>query len=273
MKNATLALLGWICMSTALPAFADETLPEFRAQVSGDIVFPSIDRAMRPQGAFVLARNIALVAPGLKKSEVYTLLDVPHFSEGLWGVRRWNYIFDFYTGHGNEYRQCQYQIRFDKHYRVESAWWHDRACADLFERALAPTPVVAYNPAPAPAPASASAEERPAQTYAFNFDFDKSDITAEGDLVIGEAAAEAGRGKYKRIVVTGFTDTMGATDYNDALAARRAAATVRALSDRLQKAANPLSNNVFSRGGRDLAVPTEAGVREIRNRRVSIEFY
>lgn len=273
MKKAMIPLLGWACMSAAMPALAEDTLPQFRPGVSSDIEFPAIARATRPQGAFISARNIAFVAPGLRKSEVYTLLDVPHFSEGLFGVRRWNYILNFYTGTGNEYRQCQYQIRFDKHYRVEATWWREAPCADLFERALnsvrTPAPVQVYAMTPPPA----AAEERVLKTYSFTFDFNKSNITSEGDRVIAEAAAEAAAGQYRRVVVTGFTDTVGGRDYNDALAARRAAATVADLTDGLQRAHSPMADKVFSRGGRDLAVPTDPGVREERNRRVIIEFY
>ena len=102
MKQIVLAALGAATLVTALPAQAGDTLPAYRAQVSADVSFPDAGRATRPQGVFIPARHIAMVAPGLKKSEVYTLLDVPHFSEGLFGVHRWNYIVNRSEEHTSE---------------------------------------------------------------------------------------------------------------------------------------------------------------------------
>jgi len=268
------ALLGGL-LSTS-PLMANDVLPASRPEVGQTGDFPTLTSATRPQGAFVPARNIALVAPGLKKSEVYTLLDVPHFQEGLLGVHRWNYILNFYTGHGDEFRQCQYQIHFDSHYRVDRTWWKDADCAHLFEGALAdPVPAVKIVEVPAPAVQSAvqSAAEKVLKTYSFNFAFNRSDVDAEGRKVIAQAVQESTGTQYHRIVVTGFTDTVGGTGYNDGLAARRAAVTLGELTAALEKANSPLAHQVFSRGGRDLAVETGPGVREVRNRRATIEFF
>lgn len=196
---------------------------------------------------------------------------MPHFSEGLFGVHKWNYIFNFYTGQGDEFRQCQYQIRYDRHYRVEAAYWRTEECAQAYQRALtdpvpAPQVVTQYVPAP-------QVEERAVRSYSFNFDFNRDVINNEGHLVIDQAVNDAAKGGFKRIVVTGFTDTVGSREYNDGLAARRAAATVNELAAKLQASGSPLANQTFSRGGRELAVPTEGNVREVRNRRVMIEFY
>jgi len=274
MKKVILfVVLGVALTSGTLPVLAGEPLPATRAQVGSENDFPSIKRATRPQGVFVPAKHVAMVAPGLKKSEVYTLLDVPHFKEGLFGVRKWNYILNFYNGKGDEFRQCQYQIRYDNKARVESTWWKGEACAALVEQALAEPKTVErvvteYVNRPVPV-----AEERAVRTYSFNFDFNRSNINAEGRRVIGLAVKDALAASYRRIVVSGFTDTVGSTEYNDALAARRAAATVAELSSGLKAAGSPLADQTFSRGGRDLAVPTRDEVRDERNRRVVIEFY
>ena len=272
MKSLILLAVGAATLTAFMPALAEDALPATRPGVAPGDDFPASRGATRPQGAFVPARHLALVAPGLKKSEIYTLLDVPHFREGLFGVHRWNYIINFYTGQGDEYRQCQYQIRFDRRYRVESSWWKDAECARLFERGLAGQAVQAAV-APPVAVAGPPVGERPSKTYSFNFDFNSAVVSGDGRNVIAQVTSEAGRAPYRRIVVTGFTDTVGSRDYNDALAARRAAATVVELSDALAHTGNPLATSVFSRGGRDLAVPTPDDVREVSNRRVQIELF
>ncbi len=275
MKKIAILAATILAMPTAL--HAEDTLPASRPQVSADVAFPEMTRATRPQGVFVPARHIAMIAPGMKKSEIYTLLDVPHFSEGLFGVRRWNYILNFYTGRADEFRQCQYQIRYDKHYRVEGTYWRDVECSALFDAALAQPKaaeriVTQYVPSPAHTPAAVT-EEKAIKTFGFTFDFDKSTIRPAGHDVIRAIVAEVQRGSYRRIVVTGFTDTMGAQGYNDVLAARRAAATVAELTEALAAAGSPLAHQVYSRGGRELAVDTSAQVREEANRRVVIELY
>lgn len=70
------------------------------------------------------------------------------------------------------------------------------------------------------------------------------------------------------MIVTGFTDTMGSTEYNDALAARRAAAA----ADILRGQVGP-KVPVYSRASRDLEVPTPIQIREARNRMVQVELY
>ena len=255
----------------SLPLHAEDTLPASRSQVSPEREYPSPVSATRPQGVFVPAKHIAMVAPGMKKSEVYTLLDVPHFHEGLFGVRRWNYLLNFYTGNGDEFRQCQYQVSYDKNSRVEGAFWRDGECASLFEKQLATSlterVVTKYAPVPV-------VEEKAARTFAFTFDFNKSDVGDEGRSVISQVVNEVARGKtYQKIVITGFTDTVGSQSYNDVLAAQRAAATVSQLTAALDAAGSSLASRVFARGGRELAQPTLDQVEERANRRVQIELF
>ena len=271
MKSFILLAVATATLATSIPALADDTLPTTRPSVAPGNEFPALQDATRPQGVFVPARHLALVTRGMKKSEIYTLLDVPHFQEGLFGVRRWNYIINFYTGQSDEYRQCQYQVRFDRRYRVESTWWKGADCAQLFEHALEPATTVVTKIKYVPT--AGATEQHPIKSYSFNFDFNSAAVNADGRDVLARVISDAGQASVSRIVVTGFTDTVGSRDYNDALAARRAAVTVAELSDGLVRAGSPLAKNVFSRGGRDLAVATPEDVREERNRRVLIEVF
>lgn len=110
-------------------------LPATRPLVDSAIEFPDPQRHAFPKtGLFVDPRNVALVAPGMTKREVYALLPPPHFGEGLLWVRRWNYVLNFYTGTESTYMKCQYQIRYDRHGRVTGTWFREQTCSDLFNR-------------------------------------------------------------------------------------------------------------------------------------------
>jgi OOP family OmpA-OmpF porin len=269
LKLVTFAALSYAMASECL---AEEGFPASHAASDSQVAFPEIAHATRPQGAFFPPQNIMLISDGMTKSQIYTLLNVPHFNEGMFGVHTWNYIFNFYTGMGREYQTCQYQIRFDKHSKVAGTWWRDQSCADLIARLVAPPPpqvktIVETRQVLVDQP------ERAARTYSFTFAFDRSDISGHGLDVIHTLINDVSSGTYKRIVVTGFTDTMGTTDYNDALGARRGAAVTSEIKRELAGTENFSVSNIYSRSGRDLAVNTARNVKEELNRHVLIELY
>ena len=51
----------------------------------------------------MIAEQLRRIAPGMTKNQVRELISYPHFSEGLFGPREWNYIFNFRTGKGAEF--------------------------------------------------------------------------------------------------------------------------------------------------------------------------
>lgn len=273
MTNSGKILVTALVLAGSVPVSANEMLPSSRAGVDSAIAFPDAGRATRKQGVFVRPRDVLMVSEGMTKGQIYTLLDVPHFHEGLFAVRKWNYILNFYTGTGDAFVSCQYQLRFDGKARVSGRWWKDQSCADLVERLAADTPppaaYYAAPPAPPVAQASSPLLERPAKTYEFTFNFDSAQILPEGEAVIRSVISDAAAGRYTRILVSGFTDTMGTQGYNDQLAIRRAVAVADRLGTLLP--AGGLRADVAARGGRDLAVETGTQVRETRNRRVRIE--
>jgi len=252
------AALAMACAGSAAAAEPGQGTPTYRPGHDTSVEFPEPRKATRKDGAFVPPRNVAMVTPGMTKNQIYTLLDVPHFHEGVFFVRKWNYILNFYTGNGDEYVSCQYQIRFDKKARVENTYFREPECASLLDRLLAPEVVTVAGPA---TPA------KPAKTYRFNFAFDSAAIDDQGHATLRQVAEEVRGGDYREVIVTGFTDTMGDTEYNDALAARRAAASANALRSMVGEVP------VYARASRDLEVPTGSQKRELRNRQVLIELY
>ena len=125
----------------------------------------------------------------------------------------------------------------------------------------AATPVAAAPP-PAPAPAP-----MPKKNFLVFFDFDRSNITADAQRVITEAAAAAKAGNVSRIQLTGHTDRSGSDQYNMALSLRRGEAVKQAL---IRQGIPAASIAVIGRGESQPLVPTADGVREPQNRRVEI---
>ena len=69
------------------------------------------------------------------------------------------------------------------------------------------------------------------------------------------------------VQVTGYTDTLGSADDNDALSQRRAEEVLSALAD---QGLDRTMMSAVGRGERELRVKTEDGVREPANRRVVV---
>ncbi|MGA2952430.1 MAG: OmpA family protein [Caulobacteraceae bacterium] len=265
LQISTAALV--IAAVTASVALANGDDPAYRPQVDPSVQFPSPGGAWIPRGTFVSPAALRQVTPGLTKPQIYPLLGPPHFSNPWPFVRTWNYIFDFHTGEGDAFVQCQYQIRFaGEPPVVKATYWKDASCARFLD---APAPVAATPPpppplAPAPPPPPAPKE---AKSYTVYFAFDDAGLTPDAKAVIADAASYEKDGGAGSVVI-GYTDTSGSAAYNEALSERRA----KAVADELVAqgvAADAL--DVSWRGKTDLAVPTPDGVKEPLNRRTTIK--
>ncbi len=242
--------------------------PAYVAATDSSAHFPSPASAWLGEGRFVSPWNIRRVAPGMTKPQLYSLLGEPHFYTPLPYVRTWNYIFDFYTGQGDAFVQCQYQVRFDGAARVKAAFWKDASCMRFV--ADPPPQSQPLPPPPPPAPLAQTAPP-PApmqrQEFVVYFPFDSAEITTAASSVIRSVADYDHGAPGPHAVVVGFTDTSGSARYNLALSKKRARAVADALvADGVAGA----SLDVSWKGKTDLAVPTADGVREPLNRRSTI---
>ncbi|AIY41689.1 Outer membrane protein A precursor [Collimonas arenae] len=216
MNNKIIGLLGGMCLAFAsINALAAD---------DGTVKFPDADSASLKEGTFVNIDNLRQVIPGLSKNQMYALLQEPHFSEGVFGVRQWNYIFNFRTGKGYEFVRCQYQVQFDDHKLVKATYWKDPACADFLKQPAAPEAVAAPV-------ALAAGQEKFALSVDTLFPFAKSSldtILPSGRTALGDLAAKI-KSRYvslSKIVVTGYADRIGSPESNQTLSLARAA-TVR----------------------------------------------
>jgi outer membrane protein OmpA-like peptidoglycan-associated protein len=214
------ALLAGGCAS---PSYT--ITPEMQARAAAenppppkDEDFPALNSAKWQQGAFPSLEALRNMRTGLGKDQVRELLSFPHFSEGLGGVREWNYIFHFRTGAGPEYITCQYMVRFNADVLTNGMYWKGPGCADLL-RPPAARPVAAVQPAIAPAKTTLGADGL------FRFDGRSlADLLPEGRRKLDALASDI-KGSVKSvdtIRVTGYTDRLGSSAYNQALSLARA---------------------------------------------------
>lgn len=165
----------------------------------GDLVWPKIERASfnhngTQEGSWPNWDNVRLIERGMNKEQLYNLIGRPHFAEGLYGVREWDYVFNYREN--GEHKVCQYKILFDKDYNAQSFFWYPNGCNGNANYTLSGDTL---------------------------FDFDKDQLTADGRQVIADIAEKLKVSNAKEVQVTGFTDRLGSVDYNLDLSKRRAA--------------------------------------------------
>ena len=116
-------------VSTTNHAFGASTQVE-------DIVFPEAGSAWLKNGAFVDVEQLRRMGRGMTKNQVRELISYPHFNEGLFGPKEWDYLFNFRTGKGDEFTTCQYKVVF-KDGLSDAMYWKQPACAAFVQAKLA----------------------------------------------------------------------------------------------------------------------------------------
>lgn len=168
--------------------------------------FPSLDDNWHDGGRFIEPENILRITKGQNKDQVRQLIGDPHFSEGFFGVREWNYVFNLYTGEeGGDYITCQYQVEFNDEMALENTRWRDAQCPEL----LVPT------------------EETEDETLVLSgdvlFDFDSDQLTLEGRRALDRVAQSIQeRFETPDLMIVGYTDRFGNAAYNLGLSQARA---------------------------------------------------
>lgn len=183
---------------------------------AGQMVWPEPGDTtpMHKGGTFPNLANLRQIKAGLNKPQVSDLIGYPHFSEGVWGVREWNYLFNFRKPGSDEVTVCQYKVLFDENKLARSFYWKPESCAALLDE---PKP-------PAPAPVAPAASRPRVLSADALFAFDKSELSPAGRRTVDNLAAElSGQGdKLRSVRIDGYTDRLGSDAYNQELSQRRA---------------------------------------------------
>jgi outer membrane protein OmpA-like peptidoglycan-associated protein len=69
-------------------------------------------------------------------------------------------------------------------------------------------------------------------THNIQFEFDSSLMIGDYDVILGEVAKRFREGGYKKIIIVGYTDSIGRVDYNDGLSLQRSQIISTYLSDK-----------------------------------------
>lgn len=166
-------------------------------------VFPGIDSAIRKEGIVVAPEQLSLLGVGLTKPQLYHLLGAPHFSEGVLGVKEWDYILKVKGSDG--LKTCQLKILFDKNMTAQSYYYLPENCqAD----ATAEKMVIGHSK----------------KTFSSEalFDFNSAELRLDSLHEISEFASELP--DHAHIRVTGYTDRLGTASHNNMLSTQRAEA-------------------------------------------------
>lgn len=181
-------------------------IPRDRASLAAptDADFPSPASSILRQGTVPTTEALRLMRVGMDKDEVRQLLGLPHFSEGVFGVREWNYLFHLRGSNDAEDVVCQYMVRFDSSVRVNGLYWRNPDCALLVE----PPPVEAPQTKAAITPQKVTLSTDGLFGAAGNR---VADMLPEGRLRVERLASDIKR-NFRHIyyvVVTGHTDRFG----------------------------------------------------------------
>lgn len=178
--------------------------------------FPALDSSYLKTGDFVGPDRVRRVRPGLNKDQVRLEIGNPHFSEGIFAVRSWNYAFNFYTGKNDEYVTCQFMVNYDSDDHVASTRWKDSDCQKYLNPTNS-TPVLADQPY----------HQRVILAADGLFVFGKSglaDLTGPGREKIDKLVSQLKQDgvALTSVVVTGHTDRIGTETANFTLSKARA---------------------------------------------------
>ena len=97
----------------------------------------------------MMVLSMVLGRIGMNKDQIYELIGRPHFQEGLYGVREWDYLFNYREN--GEHKTCQYKILFDKDKNAQSFFWLPEGCGPKKPAPEVVREVIIREVAPAPA--------------------------------------------------------------------------------------------------------------------------
>ncbi|RUR35018.1 outer membrane protein assembly factor BamE [Vreelandella andesensis] len=173
--------------------------------------FPALAGNWYDGGKFVDPESILRLRASQTKDQVRQLIGNPHYAEGFFGVREWNYVFNLYTGIGNEYITCQYQVHYDDDMALKSTRWRDAQCPVL----LVPIEIEEI--------AAEPRQEKLTLSGDVLFDFDSEQLSLEGQRAL-ERVSDMVLSAYSSpsVLVVGYTDRFGDEQYNLNLSQARA---------------------------------------------------
>lgn len=231
-KTAVLmcALALSACASTPKTDSTEAFAPTTRSTVIGvneaNKSFPELDKTYVKAVQRYDASELNKLGVGLNKNQVRFIMGNPHFSEGIFKVKTWNYLIGLQKPNSNEYQLCQLRVDFDKDNLVEDLNWREKTCAEL----LLAAPVAQEQPVTEAAPL----KRFTSNNVLFNFNRSSANDVVGGSVAIDNLVADINNNikEVKQVKVVGYADRIGRADANLALSQARAKTIATVLATR-----------------------------------------
>lgn len=118
-------------MLTTLLSFSIHTFASIDTNKAKTIEFPKINKSYLDQAHQYPMSDINKLKLGLNKDQIRHLLGNPHFNEGLFFTKTWNYVLDLKLPNTNNEKICQLRIDFDRDSRAQAIYWKGEDCQQL----------------------------------------------------------------------------------------------------------------------------------------------
>lgn len=166
-------------------------------------IFPEIDSSTY-DASYVNLENLSKIGPGMSKNQIQDLIGHPHFSEGMFNVREWDYVLKFRKSDGSPDQVCQYKVLFDKGMQAQEFYFKPSTCMAA-ESKVSKQEVREL---------SLSADA--------TFEFDSAELKSSGAAELDRFVDELNSVSVRSIDVVGYTDRFGSAEHNYKLSAKRA---------------------------------------------------
>lgn len=93
-------------------------------------IFKTVEQANRPDGSYVNLESLSKIREGMDKKQLFELIGPPHYAEGLFNVREWDYVLKIRQAEGQPDKVCQYKILFDEQMAARSFYFKPADCID-----------------------------------------------------------------------------------------------------------------------------------------------